>query len=97
MHTPWGTVQHETKLADGITIVSTASHGGIVLSSARAKKVAHIKNFLNDPRFWEEDCDWAIPYVVFKDEINEPNKDRHLKSAYESIKYWNPELAKSLV
>ena len=35
MHTPWGSSQHQRVLAEGITSVSTASHGGVHLDRKR--------------------------------------------------------------
>ena len=93
---PWGGIQHQEVLADGIVAVSTASHGGIVLSAKRQRQLNYKgKNFLNDNEFWEEDCDWAIPFVFFADEIK-PSQDPEqfeitLKAAKETIKQYHPE------
>lgn len=69
--TPWGDVQQQHKIAEGITVCYTASHGGIILSEDKAKKLGHIRymNFLKSAKYWEEDCDWAIPFFFFSDEI----------------------------
>ena len=73
IQTPWGMAQSETELAEGIISYSTAGHGGIWLSKARRRelieRVGKIDNFLHDMAWWEEDCDWAIPYVVFVEDI----------------------------
>jgi hypothetical protein len=54
----------------------TASHGGIWLSKDRQRQLAYYKQFLTDNfnhslEWWEEDCDWCVPYVFFADEIRE--------------------------
>ncbi len=69
-NTPWGRPDRVDVIADGIACVYTPSHGGIVLSDARAAKIpAGIRPWTSDPRFWEEDCDWAVPYLVFTDDF----------------------------
>ena len=49
MRTIWGTTQHQQKLATGVYIVDTASHGGIIVRQDVAdkyisEKVRHIVN-----------------------------------------------------
>lgn len=74
--TPWGQVQHSTRLAVGIWSVSTASHGGIWLSESRVDqlneilpilggKISHYPTFCGAAEWWEEDCDWCIPVIAF--------------------------------
>lgn len=67
-NSPWGKPQHIKELAKGITLVSTASHGGFRLSSSRMKIIEE-----KFPTFtpwagacWlEEDCDVAFAVVAF--------------------------------
>lgn len=69
---PWGPVQHLHTLGDGIVFVHTAGHGGVWLSTDRLRQVPKemlAKQWLGGSRFFEEDCDWCIPYVVFEEEI----------------------------
>ncbi|OPY01542.1 MAG: hypothetical protein A4E61_01597 [Syntrophorhabdus sp. PtaB.Bin184] len=70
-HSPWGPVQDAFVLADGIVQVSTASHGGIWLSPERQKELRYKENFLKSTEWWEEDCDWAVPYAFFSRDIRE--------------------------
>ena len=69
--TPWGDVQHSHKIADGIEVCYTAGHGGIILSDEKARRLKHLKhiNFLESTKYWEEDCDWAIPFIFFQTAI----------------------------
>lgn len=78
---PWGQIDGAQTLAPGIVTVSTPGHGGIHLDrkhSAIIKKLLgdSFKNFLDSWTWWEEDCDWAIPWIVFFHEIKE-----HIESA----------------
>jgi hypothetical protein len=76
--TPWGKVQHATELAAGLWFVSTASHGGMLLSderveSLRARGVLDVfQPFTSSDRWWEEDCDWCIVALAFSEDIGNP-------------------------
>jgi hypothetical protein len=65
--TPWGIADHVEYIAEGIYSVSTPSHGGIMLDHDRADMIPDdIEPFSGDRRFWEEDSDWCVPYLVFR-------------------------------
>ena len=64
--TPWGVSQSVTQIARGIRRVSTAGHGGVLLSPT---KNALIPEYMRDDSgAYEEDCEWCIPAVVFESE-----------------------------
>ncbi len=85
-HSPWGAVQQCDEMAPGIWNVTTASHGGIVLDQAHADRIpADIEPFTGSRRHWEEDCDWAVPMLVFAAEIK-PTADV-LKMAKQTVQY----------
>ncbi len=74
MQTPWGISQHTEKIAYGITAVSTASHGGIKVSPTLNMKIpgwlkecTHNKQGLEG--WYEEDCDWCIPALVYHNDF----------------------------
>jgi transposase-like protein len=96
--TPWGMSQGSTQIAPGIVSYSTASHGGFWLDSERRKKLNWDQNWLKSAEWWEEDCDWAIPYYYFREEIKvQPDVwkfEESLKSAIRIIKNYHPEFAK---
>lgn len=62
-HTPWGTSQGATIYADGVTVHSTAGHGGFHLSSDRNGKVNPMLRARDG--WYEEDCGWAIVAITF--------------------------------
>jgi len=68
-YSPWGAVQTQRTIADGIVQVSTASHGGIHLSPSRVAKVKEkFPNFVpfsGKFEWYEEDCDVAIVVATF--------------------------------
>ena len=97
--TPWGTAQDSNVLADGIVSYSTAGHGGIWLSAARVRQLpAGIDNFLHDLRWWEEDCDWVVPYILFADDIRSMGRayrfEDNLATAKVIASHHYPELLK---
>ena len=72
----WGDVQQAMEIAPGIWEVSTAGHGGVLLSSERNKKVPPElieASFMEQGRSgnYEEDCDISIPMTVFRKEYEE--------------------------
>jgi hypothetical protein len=99
MRTPWGMADNETKIAEGIVEVSTPSHGGICLSTERQAQLPKgIDNFTHDLRWWEEDCDWVVPYILFKNDIQKYGKAyefiENLSSAYLIAQKHHPEILK---
>jgi hypothetical protein len=96
INTPWGEVQQQTKLADGIYTVSTAGHGGFWLDESHRNRMPDVKNWLQSKTWWEEDCDWAKPFVRFADEIKAfgyygDRFDMVLADAKASIAFWDKE------
>lgn len=73
-HTPWGAAQTADTIAEGITHVTTASHGGIHLSPDRNALVPDYMKLGTFQRqgaegWYEEDCDWCIPAIIFENEF----------------------------
>jgi hypothetical protein len=63
---PWGTIQHSTQIAPGLRLVSTASHGGLLLTGKAATRLQispaalALGSFGGTDYGFEEDIDWAI-------------------------------------
>ena len=90
MSTPWGTANIVEVLAPGIYSVTTSSHGGIYLDREHQDRIRAVRarNFLASLAWWEEDCDWSVPYALFASEIeksNTPNHMQHLQIAMRII------------
>ncbi len=98
--TPWGKADHQVTLARGIISYSTPSHGGIWLSPERIEMIKmvlpNVKNWVGGFEWWEEDCDWAVPYVVFADDIRAQGKaykfEENLEAAKFIIERYHPEI-----
>jgi hypothetical protein len=95
-NTPWGIVEHEQKLAEGVISYMTGSHGGIWLSSERQKELGYDRNYLNSAAWWEEDEDWAVPFAFFCQEIWEhckkPGFEKMMRAALSVIKWKHPDM-----
>lgn len=89
MNTPWGVSQHTEKLAEGITTVSTSSHGGIKLDATRNAMVPDYMR--NEDGWYEEDCDWAVPAMVFPFAFDYPTPEQAHSSARATLKNWKPD------
>jgi len=102
--TPWGQSQHEEILAAGIISHGTAGHGGIWLSAKRVSQlkagIGEYKNFLGNMTWWEEDCDWSVPYVYFANDIQAHGTAykfiENLAAAHNTIQRSHPEIHKKL-
>ena len=71
MSTPWGQADQVVQIAPGISKVYTPSHGGIHLDAAHIKRIPRTLNagYSGSLAWWEEDCDWAVPYLLFEAEF----------------------------
>jgi len=63
---PWGPIQTVTPLGPDVVAVTTASHGGLRVSlTALARLPEPIRQTAYSGDGWfEEDCDWALPYLA---------------------------------
>ena len=102
---PWGTIDGVTDILPGMWFVSTPSHGGIKLSPERQKQIPEslrlgkraVPYVPDTGKSWyEEDCEWAIPYCVFEKELKEQGRgiagklwsnERHK----ETLRTWYPD------
>lgn len=83
IESPWGRVQHGTKIADGMFVVSTAGHGGFKLSVLLNSMIPVA--FRNDNGWYEEDCE-AYKVVHFFPGLFQPDQ---VTRAAEALKHWN--------
>ena len=85
---PWGEIQHQDVIADGIDMIMTAGHGGILLSPTRHSVVKHkfpkFKTFAGGP-WYEEDCDVVIVILTFP-EVFKVDAVEQAKAIYEKDK-----------
>lgn len=85
----WGVIQHAEHIAPGIAFVSTAGHGGIKLDRARN---AQVPDYMRRKGGWyEEDCDYAIPVIIFADEFRKAKGEDIYNDAVDSLRNWHPD------
>ena len=75
---PWGPIQTVTSLGPDAVAVTTASHGGLRLSPAALSRLPDaIQRTAYSAHGWfEEDCDWALPYLALGLDAHEPDAAR---------------------
>ncbi|MBB3892853.1 hypothetical protein GGQ61_003591 [Phenylobacterium haematophilum] len=95
---PWGAIQTVTPLGPDAVAVSTASHGGLCVSpDALARMPAATRQTAYSANGWfEEDCDWALPYLALGLDAHEddPVRGPALRAAAErTIRAYHPQHA----
>lgn len=90
--TPWGYVQQATVIADGITLVSTASHGGFWLSRKRERSMP--EPYRSKRRFaggdwFEEDCDAVLVVLAFP-EYFQPSQVEQARCMWDNYRKGQP-------
>lgn len=84
VYTPWGAADFIHVIADGITMYSTPSHGGIGISQSRLMEMPEA---LRDGLWYEEDCAMAKVIVGLSRHFS----DEQYAQAKASLKTWYPE------
>ncbi len=80
---PWGPIQSVEPLGSDAVSVTTASHGGLRISlAALARLPEAIRETAYSRDGWfEEDCDWALPYLAL-------GLDAHERDAARGAEVW---------
>ncbi len=89
MFTPWGNADYKRTLTRGVHVVSTPSHGGVMIAKGYAKKnlsETAIKCGLEYGNYlcYEEDCDYCIPAY----ELPELFPDLDVEAIFKSLSRW---------
>jgi len=83
--TLWGQAQQSKKIAKGIMLYSTASHGGFHVSNTRQKDM--LPFFKLEDGWYEEDCDWCLVILAFPEYF----KPSEYVDAISCMKNWHPD------
>lgn len=66
---PWGTIQIQRPIAEGLIMVSTASHGGLFMSPERVAEfrvcLPVFRSFSGSAHWLEEDCDCLAAALIW--------------------------------
>jgi hypothetical protein len=75
---PWGQIDGVSALGPDAVEVTTASHGGLCICRAALARIPKPlrETSLNAHGWFEEDCDWAIPYLGLRLDRFEPSTAR---------------------
>lgn len=95
---PWGPIQTVTPLGPDAVEVTTASHGGLRISPAALSRLPEaIQRTAYSANGWfEEDCDWALPYLALGLDAHEPDAARAAElhaAAVRTVQRFHPEHA----
>ena len=93
---PWGAIQTVEALGPDAVVVTTASHGGIRLSEAAFLRLPDSLQVTaySAAGWYEEDCDWALPYLALGLDAFEPNAVRAAEvraAAVATVRRFHPE------
>ncbi|WP_239806093.1 DUF7007 domain-containing protein [Croceicoccus hydrothermalis] len=88
---PWGAIQQADQLIPGAWLVSTATHGGILLSDERQAAMPDALR-ITEPAY-EEACDWSLPILAFQDEfVASPScRSSWITLARDIARCWHPD------
>lgn len=80
---PWGAIQTVAGLGPDAAHVTTASHGGLWVSAAALGRIPRALRETRHSRggWYEEDCDWAIPYLALGLDVFEPGRGQAMAQA----------------
>lgn len=97
----WGRPQQQRTYLPGVVNVSTAGHGGICLSNEREEM---IPEYMRQGKLYEEDCDYAIPVLIFAEELRAKygektlpgfcegfTVEKFIEGAKRTLRNWHPD------
>ena len=80
--TPWGPIQDQEQIAPGVTYVSTAGHGGLVLDHDRWLSLPkEVRDTMLNPAFAEEDCEASMVLALLGLEPEGGHLERAIRTA----------------
>ena len=88
---PWGPIQTAEQLHPGIWHVTTANHGGFLLSDERQASMP--PSLKRDDSIYEEDIDYALVMLAFADEFaaKGPTDTLMVRNAHDTVRNWYPD------
>ena len=95
---PWGAIDHVYALGPNVVVVATPSHGGLWVSPEAMTLIpAPLRSTAYSRGGWfEEDCDWCIPYLVLALHHFEDSAERGeqvLEAARKTLRRFHADLA----
>jgi hypothetical protein len=90
-HTLWDAPDMATQRLPGVWWVTTASHGGFVLSDERQAAMPEALRL--DSMYYEEDVNWSLVVIGFEAEfakVKDQNFDIERDLAHQTARHWRP-------
>ena len=87
METPWGRAQHTHRYSVEVVQVSTASHGGFIVTGGSKLLIRALWPWFEPftgHGFYEEDCDWAVVVVAMQEHFT----DEQVAAAVRTLRHW---------
>jgi hypothetical protein len=87
----WDAIQEAEQILPGIWSVSTASHGGLILSGERQEAMPEALRI--EGGSYEEDVNWSHVILAFEAEFREHSKltPAYIDLARDSVRCWHPD------
>ena len=88
----WGAIICADQILPGIWHVSTANHGGIILSDERQAAMPQVLR--RDEPYYEEDVNWCLVYLAFEPElrrVDRPAMGAAVLLAHDTARAWRPQ------
>jgi hypothetical protein len=86
----WGRIDFAVELVPGIWVVSTPSHGGLILSDERQQSMPAALRLEGNQ--YEEDCNWSLVYLAFESELAalpDPYEPERVRMAHDTAGRWH--------
>lgn len=94
IQSPWGGCQTAEEHAPGIWHVTTASHGGYILTTDRNDEIPETARLAG--AIYEEDSDWAIVGWFFRDRLTDRDPAYPVQRAHDILLNWHPDIYEDL-
>lgn len=96
MQTPWGVAQMRQQLDEGIFLVQTETHGGVLIEAGKARtllseKARQIGQRWNDFFIFEQDYDMMVVFYEHPELYPWVEEELTLKFAEDSLRLYHPD------
>jgi hypothetical protein len=95
---PWGSIQTVEPIGPDVVSVTTASHGGLRVSQTALSRLPEAirETAFSSNGWFEEDCDWALPYLALgldAFERDAPRAAEMHRAAVRTVQKYHPQHA----
>ena len=96
MQTPWGVTQTKHQLDEGVFLITTEQHGGILIAASKAQEMLSDKAIkIGKPWYdflaFEQDCDMMVVFYEHPEWYPWVEEELTEKFAEESLRKYHPD------